>query len=100
MEVETKKRIDLSSSSLINTNNPSSATSTSRAAQGTGIRAFKALQAEEALATGTVSLSTEEELVISDTNVQVLSSSFFVDVDNSWVDRIVLVVDPATDNEP
>jgi hypothetical protein len=103
MEVETKKRIDLPSSSLINTSNPLSATSPSRAAQGTGIRAIKALQAEEALATGNVSLSTEEEPVISDTNVQVLSSSFFVDVDNSWVDRIftrrVLVVDPATDNE-
>jgi hypothetical protein len=75
-----------------------SVSSPSRAA-GTGIRAIKALQAEEALASGGGTLS----LPVTTTTTKDVPSTFFVDSDNSWVDRAfcrrVLVVDPEIDKD-
>jgi hypothetical protein len=73
-----------------------SASSPSRAA-GTGIRAIKALLAEDSL-----TASSGASNVTVDTS-DVSPSNFFIDEDNSWVDRAfsrrVLVVDPEIDKE-
>ncbi len=100
-EVAITKRAELESNSIYVSGGGGggvllSASSPSRAA-GTGIRAIKALLAEDSLA------STSASNVIDNTSSDDSPSNFFIDEDNSWVDRAfgrrVLVVDPDIDKE-